>query len=62
MTSYQLACSSSQKLNEEGAELTVMTPYDSMTEISIFLAPVWTTSNNDLTVNLIVSSRDGSSV
>lgn len=40
----------------------MITPYDSMTEISMFLAPVCTTSNKDLTVNLIVSSRESSSV
>jgi hypothetical protein len=32
-------------------------PKPSMTVISTFLAPVWTTSSSDLTVSLIVSSR-----
>lgn len=41
---------------------TVCLPNDSMTVISIFFAPVWTTSSNDLTVSLIVSARFNSSL
>ena len=52
----------STKEIERQEVLTVCLPNDSMTVISIFFAPVWTTSSNDLTVNLIVSARFMSSL
>lgn len=45
------------KLEERKTKRTLSFPNPSITVISTFLAPVWTTSSSDFTVSLIVSSR-----
>lgn len=49
-------------IRQADEQQTVTLPYPSMTLISMFLAPVCTTSRSDLTVSLMLSSRVRSSL